>query len=59
MKRITRGTELRGAFGQDTSVSQYAEDCESKNVVRVVLVNPNFEASVRKAVEELSATKLR
>ena len=41
------------------SVSQYVEDWGSENVVRVVLVNPNFEASVRKAVEELSATKLR
>ena len=30
------------------SVSQYAEDCGSENVVRVVLVNPNFEASVTK-----------
>ena len=29
--------ELRGAFGQDTSVSQYAEDCGSENVVRVAL----------------------
>ena len=51
--------ELRGAFGQDTSVSQYAEGCGSENVVRVVLVNPNFEASLTKAVEELSAAKLR
>ena len=41
------------------SVSQYAEDWESENVVRVVLVNPNFEASLTKAVEELSAAKLR
>ena len=51
--------ELRGAFGQDMSVSQYPEDCGSENVVRVVLVNPNFEASLTKAVEELSAAKLR
>ena len=41
------------------SVSQYAEDCGSENTVRVVLVNPNFEASLTKAVEELSAAKLR
>ena len=41
------------------SVSQYFEDWGSENVVRVVLVNPNFEASLTKAVEELSATKLQ
>ena len=42
--------------GETWLVSQYVEDWGSKNVVRVVVVNPNFEASLTKAVEELSAT---
>ena len=54
MKRITPW-KLRGAFGRDMSVSQYARDYWSENVVRVVLVNRNFEAPLAKAV----AAKLR
>ena len=52
--------ELRSVFGQEIQLlSQEVDDCGTENVVRVTVVNSNFEKSLSFAVEKFIGAKLR
>ena len=51
--------ELRSLFGQEIQLfSQEVDECRTENVVRVTVVNPNFEKSLAFTVKKLIGEKL-